>query len=95
MSDGATLCYACADNVQRQQMASGKTYGAYVSSDGTAITTWSGGHLATVRQSRKIGSGFGYGGQLYVRAVDPSGAEWYGRNGGRGMCITLRRAVPR
>jgi hypothetical protein len=89
--DGRRLCYSCADDMQRSELATADTYGAYVSSDGRRITTWSGGPLARVT-SHSIGRA-GSGGQMhYWRAVTPDGAEFYGRNAGEGMCITIRRA---
>ena len=95
LRDDSRVCYDCADGIQLEEMDSATVFSAYVSMDGRMVTTWTGGTLAMVRQSRSLRSGFGRQGQLYVRAVDRNGCEWYGRNGGAGMCINLRRAVPR
>lgn len=92
--DSATrefVCYFCADARQVAALKTETTYGAYVSGDAKTITTWSGGLLMRVLYTSELRSGFG-GRQLYVRARDVHGAEWYGRGAGAGMSIHLKRA---
>lgn len=72
--DGRKLCYACADEAQRAEMATSERFVAYVSSDGKRVTTWTGGELARVTASWQDMAGR----RRYVRAVDPSGARWHG-----------------
>ena len=91
---GRTMCYPCADAEQRAEFAKADVFAAYISLDGKRITTWSGGELAKVVSLGRTGGGFG-GTQHHVRAVAPDGLHWYGRNGGTGMYVNLRRAKVR
>ena len=88
---GLRVCYPCAESMEREAFAKGNPYTCYLASDGKSVTTWTGGELAKVTTERTIRAGFG-GRMTYVRAKDATGHEWYGRNAGRGMCLTLRRA---
>jgi hypothetical protein len=93
--DGEKICYSCADTRQRDGMKTASIIGAYISSDGRSVTTWTGGKLATVIRSthvRLTRVSFAHGGSIRaIRAVDDTGAHWYGR-GSPGLAVTLRRA---
>ena len=73
-----------------------KPFTAYLSGDGKHITGWKGNELMRTIYAYKSNAGFtGWhkdGGQTIVRAIDNQGFEWYGRNAGKGMIITLRPA---
>ena len=95
--DDRKICYDCANARERETFASAERYSAYVSSDGKAITTWTGAVLAKIVESHKIRGGGFWHGKSYsaLTARDPSGRLWYGR-GSAGMCVSLRRySVPR
>lgn len=89
-ADGRRICYSCANAAERAAFAAADAYCAYVSSDGRSVTTWPGGALARVTETRRHRGGFG-GEYFSVRAVAPDGARWYGRGGGPGMFVRLRR----
>ncbi|EWM19654.1 hypothetical protein KUTG_09958 [Kutzneria sp. 744] len=40
--------YPCSDEREREAMTRAPTFVGYLSADGTALTTWPGGHLATI-----------------------------------------------
>lgn len=87
-----TMCYPCADVHDRAAMANANEHFGYLSGDGKSITTWTGGHLARVTQHGKARLGF-HGSMIHaIRAVAPDGSQWYGRNGGEGMHIKIKRA---
>lgn len=102
-----TMCYPCADNSQRAELATahaaGEPFGAYLHADTVQesgrtvhrrvrITTWTGGTLMSVFRTADGGRGF-HGSDLWdVTAVDVHGNVWRGRNGGPGMSITMRPA---
>lgn len=92
---GATRCYPCAEAADREAFAAADAYTGYLSgTEGHAlhVTTWTGAHLARVIQHTVSRSGWNRSEVHAWRAVDPSGAYWYGRNGGIGMVTTMRRA---
>jgi hypothetical protein len=92
---GRTMCYSCADSEQAAIVAdkSVTAFDAYLSVSGDNITTWTGGVLARVTSHTMARTGW-YGSKIsYIRAVDCDGARWYGKNGGTGMFITMRRAA--
>lgn len=88
--DGRKLCYPCCDAGERAEFAAAETYCAYMSGDGRSISTWPGGKLATVTYSARHRGGFG-GEYFTVGATAPDGSRWYGRGGGPGMFVRLRR----
>ena len=93
---GKTSCYPCTDDIARAELATAKSFLGYLSSDSRTVTTWTGGHLATVTSVHSAEVGFGYKTRrYYIRAVDASGAEWYGTGQGAGMCANMRRANSR
>jgi hypothetical protein len=89
--DGRRLCYPCCEQWQRLEFSAADRFSAYVSGDGKAVTTWTGGKLAIVAGMSRHRGGFG-GEYFTVQAVAPNGARWYGRGGGAGMYVNLRRA---
>jgi hypothetical protein len=89
--DGRRLCFPCCDQWQRLDFSAADKFSAYVSGDGKAVTTWTGGKLAIVAGMSRHRGGFG-GEYFTVQAVAPNGARWYGRGGGAGMYVNLRRA---
>lgn len=90
-NDGRTLCYACADAAERARVAAGDTLVAYVSSTGNAITTWSGGELMRITSLTSAPIGWQGSRVYFVRAVAPDGSKWYGRNGGPGVYIVMKK----
>lgn len=89
-SDGKTMCYACAAQVDIDAIERGETVYAYVSSDGKRITTWPGIELMRVTYNGTARTGF-HGSMIhYINAVAPNGKTYYGKNGGNGMCIKLK-----
>jgi len=94
---GATYCYPCADARERAAFAdasmTGAPFAAYVSAAGD-LTTWTGGVLASrVTAAHGVSRSGWHGSEVHswrFRAAD--GSFWYGRNGGPGMVITVRRA---
>jgi hypothetical protein len=91
-SEGKRICYACADARQRDDLLDrSRPFGAYLSSDGRKITSWTGGELMTVTREtdwRIFGSRHNRG--SCVTAIDCHGKRWHGRGAGRSTCITLR-----
>lgn len=94
-SDGRTVCYPCADELTRADIATSRVFGAYVAADGRHVTTWTGGLLARITEhGYSRAAGFGHG-LHYYRARTPDGRVWHGRNGeGAGMYITMREVKP-
>ena len=98
--DDKTACYLCMDDRSRAEMTTADTYLAYLAEtspryDGAHIwagvlATWTGGHLATVTElwwSKNT-----WAGKLYhFRAVDATGAHWYGTSPGPGMYARMHR----
>ena len=90
-STGQTLCYPCANEAQRADMISAQSFMAYLSSDGSTVTSWSGGKLGTVlRETVRKGVGFSPDGRTYLRVIDCRGKQWHGNGPGRGMYVRLR-----
>lgn len=90
--DDKMICYECADNMQRADMAdpNRRQITAYISSDGKKIITWSGGELANITGHRTYQGGWKRSTMHMFWAIDPrTGRHWYGRNKGEGMIITL------
>jgi hypothetical protein len=83
-------CYACCENRESRAFEASDAYCCYLSSDGRTATTWTGGKLAAVTSERTTRAGY-CGETVYVRATAPNGSRWYGRGGGRGMYLRLRR----
>lgn len=88
------MCYSCADEFERKRsnMADTRQFVAYISGDARNVTTWTGGQIMKITQHGMSRSGF-HGSEIhYWRAVDDGGRQWYGRNGGPGMSVMMRRA---
>lgn len=85
------LCYRCADEMQRADMLDrSRPFNCYISGDGKRATTWTGGALGEVVHADYSTNGW-HGSRVYsYRVRDVHGNMWHGRNGGAGMCITLR-----
>lgn len=88
--DGRKLCYQCCNARELDDFKSADVFFCYLSGDGLSATTWPGGKLATVTYRRKHRGGFG-GEYWTVDAVAADGSKWYGRGGGPGMYLRLRR----
>jgi hypothetical protein len=95
---GATSCYPCSDERERDAMTRATTFVAYVSTAGNALATWPGGHLATIdpADARQLGQRtYTPSGGLWTRhiwhATDMDGGRWVGTNSGPGMVIRVRR----
>ena len=88
--DGRTLCYTCADDAQRANVAAanyGDRITGYLSDDGATWQTWTGGHLGRVVRS---GAHHAFSAERYhVRVKDTQGRIWSG-TGAPGMWATLR-----
>ena len=89
-ADGRRLCFDCCNAAEAAEFAAAETYCAYMSEDVKRVTTWPGGTLARVTYSRKHRGGFG-GEYFTADAVAPDGSRWYGRGGGPGCWLRLRR----
>lgn len=93
--DSVKICYSCADKAQIEELKDrSKPFGAYVSGDGRAITSWTGGHLMRITRSRscrltRLSHTHDKGSYMSVHCVDVHGGHWHGR-GSAGICITLR-----
>ncbi|WIV57897.1 hypothetical protein [Amycolatopsis nalaikhensis] len=94
----ATRCYPCSDEREREAMTRANTFVAYVSTDGRTLTTWPGGHLATIdpadahQHGQRIYTPSGGRWTRYVwHATDVDGGRWGGVNGGPGLVIRMRR----
>lgn len=93
--DGRTLCYPCADESERAAFLvagmTGQPFTAYVSSSGD-LTTWTGGVLAHgVPYAHGVSRSGWHGSEVHSWRFRIGDATWYGRNGGPGMVITVRR----
>lgn len=94
----ATSCYPCSDEHERDAMTRANAFVAYVSTDGDALTTWPGGHLATIdpADTRQTGRRtYTPSGGTWTRhvwhATDVDGGRWTGVNGGPGLIIRVHR----
>ena len=78
---------------QREMLDRSKPFFCYLSCDGKTVTGWKGDTLGTVIQTSVSSnplSRYRRETLTHIRVRDVHGALWYGKNGGRGMCITLR-----
>lgn len=115
--DGSILCYPCADNEQRSQMATANRWTAYIRTEPspdhsagpltpkthhipTALTTWTGGILATIRFSDWTRTTFYLFGRtkctLYsgtARTEDGATWAWKHYDTGFGQIAHMRRAA--
>lgn len=95
-ADGTRICYDCADREQVEALKTADTFVGYLSNGPQGkqtsyrLTTWTGGHLATVgtlvRRDHNIG-GFLY----YINAIDAHGQQWHGTSPGPGMYARMRK----
>lgn len=74
---------------KREMLDRSKPFSCYLSCDGKKVTGWKGNALGFVTYGYE-GKRTNWGRWQYVRVRDIHGGLWYGRNGGRGCCITLR-----
>jgi len=88
--DNKKVCYPCATLIQRADLVTADEFTAYVSCDGTTITTWNGDKLGGVQQiSNPIYTPTG--GAYHIIYAKMNGVEWWGRGGGEGMYVNLKR----
>jgi hypothetical protein len=66
-----------------------KPFYCYLSNDGKTVGGWKGNVLGHVEWLTHGAVGFARNG-CYVSVIDVHGNKWYGKNAGKGMCITLR-----
>lgn len=93
-STGRRVCYGCAWSAEEHEMLAvkpGGGYTAYVSDDTKEIVTWTGGTLMIVHAAH-ASKAFGRP-ILNFRAIDAHGHEWYGKNGGAGRVIRMKRVA--
>ncbi len=87
-ADKREICWACADLEQREALKTANVYTAYLTNG--ALTTWSGGHLATITYLHE--GRHNIGGTLWrFRATDVHGGKWYGTSPGPGMYARMRK----
>lgn len=88
-ADDRRICPPCADSEMAAEMAAaqiGDRFGAYLSTDGRNVTSWTGGVLARVTRITRNRR------QTFVRAVDVDGHQWSGIGPSEsGTYVTLRR----
>jgi hypothetical protein len=92
MSDGWRICYPCADKNEREFLKDrSQPFVAYLNSDCSRVTTWTGGELMRVesKSSRRNPRGIYSSEIVSIRAIDCHGGRWHGRGGGGGLCINL------
>lgn len=101
MRDGCSVNYAWGPNNEifsdegvdtrekRGLLDRSKPFYCYLSGDGRTVGGWKGNVLGTVTQLSRGRVGFASNG-CYVRVTDVYGQRWYGKNAGKGMCLTLR-----
>lgn len=89
--EGRTSCYPCATAAEAAQLADPEvvTFGAYIDSAGARLVSWPGGELGRVISHGYSRAG-AWGGLHYWTVRTPDGRTWHGRNGGPGMCLTIR-----
>lgn len=106
--DQTRICYACADESEREALKTSDKIFAYLSDavtepkHGTTIrpseiTTWTGGHLMSIVSIvwRRVGFCDVTGRRpmsAFITARDVHGAVWIGRSPGHGMYARMRRA---
>lgn len=88
---GKRVCYPCADDMQRADLKTTDTISAYICSNGNHVTTWTGGRLMQIVSANTSRNGWHRSTIHYWRAIDPSGQHWYGKNGGNGMYVLMRK----
>lgn len=89
-ADNSTMCYPCADEMQRAEVLAatpGDKVTLYLNTAGTKVITWSGGEVMdhVVWGDRHNWSRE----RSYLTAYDTSGRMWYG-TGAPGMWCTLK-----
>lgn len=92
--EGKTYCYPCADEWAREDMRAHDDVFAYVSQDGSTITTWTGGKLARVSWHRSEIRHTPTGGRYerHYYSARGQGGSWHGMGEGPGMYVRLRRS---
>ena len=95
LRDGARICYSCADKRQVADLLDrSRPFCGYVSGDGNRITSWTGGllmHITDSRPCQLTRQSFTHDRRSYrsFRARDVHGKNWHGR-GSAGIVIKLR-----
>lgn len=95
--DERTLCYPCADTAERADFLNPATsvYPAYVNSEATQVTTWTGGMLGRITSYgvgtlRTTPTGGRYRTRT-LRVTAPDGSAWHASGSDNYDVITLRR----
>lgn len=84
---GRLCCYACTDKRERADLLTAEKIVRYVSSNGRALQTWSGGSLGQVY----FGERHPWSRERhYITAIDCHGQRWHG-TGAPGMWASLRK----
>jgi hypothetical protein len=93
-TDGTLHCFACCDAFERESLRTEQTALAYLNQDGSAVTTWTGGHLMRVTSETVRRVGFGHNPQrTYLQATDIHGQRWHGNGPGHCMYVRMRRCA--
>lgn len=91
---GNTYCYPCAEEREREEIATARRYTAYVSADHKRLTTWTGAELAEITRY-VVRDQVAPGGQRYrmryVWATTPDGHKWHGSGTDAHDVISVRR----
>lgn len=91
---GRTMCYPCAEAVERGRIEDGVPTGVYLSSDEKTVTTWTGAVLGKVTSVKRGAKRFGKDGSWRMRTVyvtTPDGNKWSGRGSDDMDAVTIRR----
>lgn len=90
-SDNREICWDCSYAGELSAMRTAQHYGAYLSGNGSRLTTWPGQPLAVVTSLVERRVGFG-GSRFYFKATDLDGQHWHGTSPGPGMYARLHRS---
>lgn len=90
---GRTMCYPCADKLQREEMRTGTITGGYVNETRRQVTTWTGGDLMRITgisySTKRYGS-MGWWRMRYITAVTEDGRVWHGQGSDQWDAVTMR-----
>lgn len=91
-ADGKKICYPCADSAMAAKLTTDNVVGVYIAGNEQSVTTWSGGVLMRIVKHGSHRNGWHASEVHYWGALDADKRYWYGRNGGPGMYVTMKKA---